>query len=136
MLHVGDALDDLNLLLTGQAHEDFARLLRRQVREDQCDRLWVLVLNERQQVFRFGLLEERERRRLHLLGHLLDDAVGFSRGKFLIQIIELGSDDVGFFIAANDAVFFLILHQLLLRRFNLDLEIGELGGEPFGSLLG
>ena len=29
LLHVGDALDDLDLLLAGQADEDFAGLLRR-----------------------------------------------------------------------------------------------------------
>ena len=57
----------------GQADHDFARLLRRQVSQDQRDRLRVLVLNERQQIFALGLLQERERRGLHLLGDLLDD---------------------------------------------------------------
>jgi hypothetical protein len=50
LLHVGDALDDLDLLLPGQADEDLARLLAGQVGEDQRDRLGVLVLDERQEV--------------------------------------------------------------------------------------
>ena len=52
LLHVGDALDDLDLLLARQADEDFRCLLRRKVRQDQRDRLRMLVLDERQQVFR------------------------------------------------------------------------------------
>ena len=64
LLHVGDALDDLDLLLARQADENFRCLLRRQVRENQRDRLRMLILDERQQVFRFGLLQERERRGL------------------------------------------------------------------------
>ncbi len=42
--------------------------------EDQRDGLRVFVLNEGEKVFRFGLLEEGERRGLDLLGDLLDDA--------------------------------------------------------------
>ncbi len=44
--------------------------------QDQRDGLRMLILNERQQVFALGFLQERERRGLHLLGDLLDDAVG------------------------------------------------------------
>ena len=76
LLHVGDALDHFDLLLAGQADENFARLLRREMGEDQRDRLRMLVLNERQQVFALRLLQKRERRGLHLLRDLLDDARG------------------------------------------------------------
>jgi hypothetical protein len=61
------------------------RLLRRQVREDQRDRLRVLVLDERQQVFALGLLQERERRGLHLLRDLLDHALGVVFGEGFSQ---------------------------------------------------
>ena len=60
LLHVGDALDHLDLLLAGQADQDFAGL-RRQVGQDQRDGLRVLVLDERQQVLALGLLQEGKR---------------------------------------------------------------------------
>ena len=63
-------------LCAGQAHHDFAGLLRGKMGQDQGDRLRMLILNERQEIFRLGLLKERERRGLHLLGHLLDDPLG------------------------------------------------------------
>ena len=78
LLHVGDALHNFDLLLAGQADEDFARLLRRKMGQDQRDRLRMLILNERQQVFAFRFLKERKRRGLDLLGDLLDDAIGIS----------------------------------------------------------
>ena len=36
----------------------------------------MFILDKRQQIFRFGLLQKRKRRGLHLLGHLLDDPLG------------------------------------------------------------
>jgi hypothetical protein len=85
LLHVGNALHDLDLLLRGQPHQDLAGLLRRQVRQDQRDRLRVLVLDEREEVFRLGLLEERERRGRDLLGDLLDGALGIVDRQRLTQ---------------------------------------------------
>ena len=54
----------------------------------------MLILNERQQVFRFGFLQKGERCRLHLLGNLLDDALGI----FLAQ--RFGQQRLGVFQAA------------------------------------
>ena len=63
LLHVRHALDDLDLLLARQADQNFTGLERRQVCEDQRDRLRMLVLDERQQVlaFEIGRASCRER---------------------------------------------------------------------------
>ena len=66
LLHVGDALHDFDLLLTGQTDHDFAGLLCRQVRENQRDRLRVFILDKCQQIFTFSLLQEAERCGLNL----------------------------------------------------------------------
>src|SRR5688572_9078560 len=55
------------------------------MREDERDRLRVLVLDERQQVFRLGLLQETERRRLDLLRDLLDRLLGVGFAQRLAQ---------------------------------------------------
>jgi hypothetical protein len=52
------------------------RLRPAQVRKDQRDRLWLLVLHERQQVLRLGLAGERKRRRMKRLLHAPHDPVG------------------------------------------------------------
>ena len=76
LLHVGDALDDLDLLLHGQPGQDLRRLVVRQVAHDQRDGLRVLILDERQQVLALGLLQEAERRLLHLRLDLLQHPLG------------------------------------------------------------
>src|SRR5262249_12846482 len=65
--------------------KNLASLVVRQVAHDQRDRLRVLVLNERQQVLRLGLLQKRERRLPHLRRNLLHDPVGLFRIEALRQ---------------------------------------------------
>ena len=98
LLHVGDALHDLHLLSRGQADEDFTGFSRIQVGEDQGDRLRVFVLDKGQQIFGFGLLQERERRGGDLLGHLLDHLGRVGLGHALLEqrlgVIEAAFTDI------------------------------------------
>ena len=49
--------------------------------QNQRYSLRMFILNERQKVFAFRLLQKREWRRLHLLGDLLDHALGIVFGE-------------------------------------------------------
>jgi len=64
------------------------------MRQNQRDRLRVFVLNERQKVFALRLLQERKRRGLNLLDHLLDDLGGH------VVIHGLADQGLGVFQAA------------------------------------
>ena len=74
--HRGDAADDRELPIRWQAGDDVGRLRRRQVREDQRDRLRVLVDDERQQVLAIDVLQKPKRHRLDRLPHVVERADG------------------------------------------------------------
>ena len=61
---------------------------------------------------------------------ILADAVGFGVGQLFIQIFQFCDDDVLLFVAAQDAVLLLILHQFLLGALNLDLQVSQLVLQP------
>jgi hypothetical protein len=69
LAHVGDAADDGQLPLGGQAFDDLRPIGWRQVREDQGDRLGMLVDDERHQVLRIDLFQEAERQGLDRLAN-------------------------------------------------------------------
>lgn len=52
--------------------------MKRQVRNDQRDRLGVLILNKRQQVGRLSLLQKGKWRLAHLLADLLKNSLGIA----------------------------------------------------------
>jgi len=59
----------------------------------------MLILNEGQQIFAFGFLQEGKWRRLHLLRDLFDDALGVVFGERLLQegfgVFQAAFADVG-----------------------------------------
>ena len=72
LFHVGDPLNDLDLLFLGQTHQDLRRLVVREVRDDQGDGLRMFILDEGQQVLALGLLEEGKGRLLRATSDVLE----------------------------------------------------------------
>ena len=76
-------LTHLDLLLGGQAAEDFGGLDGLEMGEDQGDGLGMFVLNEGEEVVAFGLLQEGKRGALDGLIDLIDDPFGLFLGEAL-----------------------------------------------------
>jgi hypothetical protein len=99
LLHVGNALDDLDLLLRGQTDEDFAGFLRGEMSQNQRDCLGMLILNESEKVFAFSFLQEGEGRGLDLLGDLFDHTLCVVFGEGFLQqrfgVFEAALTDIG-----------------------------------------
>lgn len=134
LLHIGDAFDDFDLLLAGEADENLAGFLGGEMGEDQRDRLRVFILDEGQQVFAFSFLEKRKRGGLHLLGDLLDDAIGVGGAEGFadqgLGVVEAAFAEIG--IGQGEVVKFA---EDLLSGFDGDFaDAGDFAADFFHGL--